>query len=66
MNNPNQCSGTMCPNPLGPDAIEFTHNGEHAGGLCRECIEGNQQFRVLFRRDEKGQLQAEEMQIVPG
>ena len=59
---PNICSMHLCEIPLGPDAMEFTHKGEPAGGICTECLGDTRKLRVVFERNNEGILEATESQ----
>lgn len=64
MSDPNKCSSHLCENQIGPDAMEFTHKGEPAGGLCTACIEGARKMRVVFAMNDRGVLEAVESQVL--
>lgn len=61
MHDPKKCSMLDCDNPLGPNALEFTHKGEPAGGICDLCLEEEPVIRVLFKLNKEGIYEAEEM-----
>ena len=66
MEDPKKCSMTDCNKPLGPDALEFTHKGEPAGGICENCLSDEGAVRVLFKIGGGGILYPEEMVTLPG
>jgi hypothetical protein len=45
---PKKCSMTDCNKPMGPDALEFTHGGEPAGGVCENCLDNAGKIRIVF------------------
>jgi hypothetical protein len=54
MSDPKLCSMESCGKPLGPDALEFAHKGEPAGGVCENCLNQTTKIRILFEQDENG------------
>lgn len=59
---PNICSMHLCRIPLGPEAMEFTHKGKPAGGICTECLGDSRKLRVLFEINDEKILEASESQ----
>ena len=59
---PNTCSMYLCPVPLGPDAMEFTHKGLPAGGICTQCLGDSKKLRVVFEMNQERVLEATESQ----
>lgn len=58
--NPEQCASHLCEMPIGPDALEITHNGKPAGAFCTECLQGAHKLRILLELDKEGTLVATE------
>lgn len=58
---PNKCSLLDCENELGPDAVEITHQGKPAGGICDRCVGDSKKLRVLLMQNKDGILVPEEI-----
>lgn len=58
---PQKCSMTDCNGPLGPDALEFTHKGDPAGGICENCLTNAGKIRIVMDLDEDGRYEPVEM-----
>ena len=64
MTDPKLCSMLDCGKPLGPDALEFTHKGKDAGGICADCLEHAETIRVLLKLGEGKIYEATEMVVL--
>ena len=51
-NDPTKCSMIDCTHDLGPDALEFTHAGQPAGGICDTCIDNDGALKIVFRKED--------------
>jgi hypothetical protein len=58
-----KCSLEGCDNPLGPDALEFTHKGVMTGGICEVCISSVPAIRVLLIK-KNDLFHVEEMTLI--
>lgn len=61
---PTRCTMVLCDNTLDPDALEFTHKGEAAGGICGPCLGTATKLRVILQKNEEGIFFAEELQTM--
>jgi hypothetical protein len=64
MKDPKKCSLTDCNNPIGPNALEFTHKGEPAGAICDQCVQSAQTLRILFKKNDRGLFEPEELVVI--
>ena len=54
----------MCDKPLGPNALEVTHKGEPAGGICDNCLNDAHKVRVLLQQGSNGIFVPEELSVL--
>ena len=57
------CSMLDCGKPLGPDALEFTHKGEPAGGICENCLEDDERTDCI-QKENKGTSSKRKMKYI--
>lgn len=58
---------TLCSNcdgPLGPDALEFSHQGNPAGGICENCQQNIKGIKVVFDRNAENILRPMEVVLL--
>ena len=51
VDNLNFCA-TECGGELGPDALEFTHDGLPASGICGQCLREATKIQVIFEKGD--------------
>ena len=61
IDDPNACSMPECEGQLGPEAMEFVHDGEPAGGICGQCLVDAKKIKVIFEINDDGVLAPIEM-----